>query len=466
VKKIGVKSFLWISILQIFCQLIARFKTDVACFEKKELKNINKNSHVHLIYVLLDGVGDLPHPDLQGKTPLEAAKTPNLDKLAKNGAIGEVISVGKGIAPESDIAVFNMLGYKFQHDDYVGRGVIEAIGVGTDFRDGDLALRGNFATLNEDGIIVDRRAGRKIEREDANAIAKEIENKIKFTVPKTSVVVAPTIGHRVTVRIRCEGEKLSSEITNTDPAYSRVAGMGIAKAVTDFMKIEKCLPLNETSSAKLTAKLVNEFTEQSLDIMKKSLVNKRRKEINKKLLNSILLRDAGNRYPVVTPINELYSMNFACIVDMPVELGISQVLKMKAFEAGDLTHYEEKARVAAKAMDTQNAIYVHLKGPDEFGHDGDAIGKMKNIEEIDKRFFGTLLDNIDINKVVVMISADHSTPCINKGHSDDPVPILVSGDSIKNDGTTRMTESEAKKGSIGLLEGVEVIKTGLSLIKS
>ncbi len=416
--------------------------------------------------MLLDGVGDLPHPDLNGKTPLAAAVTQNLDKLAKNGAMGEVISVGKGIAPESDIAVFNMLGYKFQHDDYVGRGVIEAIGVGTDFKDGDLALRGNFSTLNGDGIIIDRRAGRKIERDDVNKIAKEIEQKIKFSVPNTSVVVAPTIGHRVTVRIRCEGESLSSEITNTDPAYSRIAGMGIAKAVSDFMKIERCLPLSDSASSKLTAKLVNEFTEQSLEIMKQSDVNKKRKQDGKKLLNSILLRDAGNRYPKATPINELHSMNFSCIVDMPVELGISEVLKMKAFEAGGLTDYEEKARVAAKAMETQNAIYVHLKGPDEFGHDGDAIGKMKNIEEIDKRFFGTLLDNIDIKKVSVMVSADHSTPCIIKAHSDDPVPILVSGESIKKDQTVRVTEEEAKKGSIGLLEGSQVVKTCLQLIKS
>ncbi len=416
--------------------------------------------------MLLDGVGDLPHPDLNGKTPLAAAVTQNLDKLAKNGAMGEVISVGKGIAPESDIAVFNMLGYKFQHDDYVGRGVIEAIGVGTDFKDGDLALRGNFSTLNGDGIIIDRRAGRKIERDDVNKIAKEIEQKIKFSVPNTSVVVAPTIGHRVTVRIRCEGESLSSEITNTDPAYSRIAGMGIAKAVSDFMKIERCLPLSDSASSKLTAKLVNEFTEQSLEIMKQSDVNKKRKQDGKKLLNSILLRDAGNKYPKATPINELHSMNFSCIVDMPVELGISEVLKMKAFEAGGLTDYEEKARVAAKAMETQNAIYVHLKGPDEFGHDGDAIGKMKNIEEIDKRFFGTLLDNIDIKKVSVMVSADHSTPCIIKAHSDDPVPILVSGESIKKDQTVRVTEEEAKKGSIGLLEGSQVVKTCLQLIKS
>jgi len=414
---------------------------------------------------LLDGVGDLPHPDLAGKTPLEAATTKNMDMLAKNGIMGQVISVGKGIAPESDIAVFNMLGYKFQHSDYAGRGVVEAIGIGIDFKDGDLALRGNFATLDNEGKIIDRRAGRKIEREDVEEISKEIEKEIKFSNPNASVVVAPTVGHRVTVRLR-DSKPLSSEISNTDPAYGRVDGMGIAKAVSDFMKIEKCIPLEQTENAISAANLVNEFTEQSLEIMKKSDVNKRRSQKNKKLLNSILLRDAGNKYPNVKPINDLHSMNFSCIVDMPVEVGISNILKMRAYNAGGLTDYEEKASVAAQAMETENAIYVHLKGPDEFGHDGDAIGKMKNIEEIDKRFFGTLLDHIDVSKVAVMISADHSTPSIHKGHSADPVPLLISGDMITNDDTQRFTEAEAKNGAIGLIEGAQVVKTGIELFKT
>ena len=423
------------------------------------------NNHVKIVYVLLDGVGDLPHPDLDGKTPLEAAVTTNMDKLAKNGVMGQVISVGKGIAPESDIAVFNMLGYKFQHSDYAGRGVIEAIGIGVDFKDGDLALRGNFATLDNEERIIDRRAGRTIERDDAEKISKEIENEIKFSNANTSVVVAPTIGHRIIVRLR-DDKPLSSEITNTDPAYARVDGMGIAKAVSDFMRIEKCIPMEQTEDASNAAKLVNEFTEQSLEIMKKSDVNKQRSQKNKKLLNSILLRDAGNKYPNVKPINELHAINFSCIVDMPVEVGISNILEMKMFNAGGLTDYEEKAKVAAQAMQTENAIYVHLKGPDEFGHDGDAIGKMKNIEEIDKRFFGTLLDNIDVTKIAVMISADHSTPCINKGHSDDPVPLLISGDMITNDDSQRFTEEEGRKGTIGLIEGAQVVKTGIDLFKT
>ena len=429
------------------------------------MKKITGNSDIKIVFVLLDGVGDLPHPDLEGKTPLEAAITPNMDRLARNGSMGQVISVGKGIAPESDIAVFNMLGYKFEHINYAGRGVIEAIGVGIDFQDGDLALRGNFATLDKEGRIIDRRAGRKIEREDVENIAKEIEQKIKFSNSNVSVVVAPTIGHRVVVKIR-DSKPLSSEISNTDPAYARIDGMGIAKAVGDFLKIEKCIPLEQSTSAANAANLVNEFTSQSLEIMKKSDVNKRRSEENKKLLSCILLRDAGNKHPDVKSINELHSMNFSCIVDMPVEVGISNVLKMKTFNAAGLTDYEEKAKVASKAIETENVIYVHLKGPDEFGHDGNAIGKMESIEDIDKRFFGTLLENIDPRKVVVMISADHSTPCIYKGHSDDPVPLLISGDMISNDNTQRFTEIESKKGMIGLIEGAQVVKTGIDLFKT
>ena len=428
------------------------------------MKKITGNSDIKIVFVLLDGVGDLPHPDLEGKTPLEAAITPNMDRLARNGSMGQVISVGKGIAPESDIAVFNMLGYKFEHINYAGRGVIEAIGVGIDFQDGDLALRGNFATLDKEGRIIDRRAGRKIEREDVENIAKEIEQKIKFSNSNASVVVAPTIGHRVVVKIR-DSKPLSSEISNTDPAYARIDGMGIAKAVGDFLKIEKCIPLEQSTSAANAANLVNEFTSQSLEIMKKSGVNKRRSEENKKLLSCILLRDAGNKHPNVKSINELHSMNFSCIVDMPVEVGISNVLKMKTFNASGLTDYEEKAKVASKAIETENAIYVHLKGPDEFGHDGNAIGKMENIEDIDKQFFGTLLENIDPRKVVVMISADHSTPCIYKGHSDDPVPLLISGNMIENDNAQRFTETESKNGSIGLIEGAQVVETAIKIIK-
>ena len=416
-----------------------------------------------MIYVLLDGVGDLPHPDLDGMTPLEAASTPNLDQLCKNGALGQVISVGRGIAPESDIAVFNMLGYKFSHSDYVGRGVIESIGVGLDFQNGHLALRGKFATMDDSGIITDRRAGRTIDREDAISISKELEEKIQFSDGVSSIMVAPTIGHRVTVVLRSD-KQLSGKVTNTDPAYSNIGGMGIAKAVGDGLQIERCQPM--IPEATHSALLINEFTEQSTCIMKNSSVNARRHQSSQKILSCILLRDAGSRYPVLVPIDKKYSMSFSCIVDMPVELGIAKVLKMKTFEAGDITDYTKKAQVAAEAMQTQNANYVHIKGPDEYGHDGDAKGKARNIQDIDRNFFGPLLDIIDTERVAVVVSADHATPCINKAHSDDPVPLLVSGINTKADSTSRMTEAYARQGRIGLLEGSQVLSTAIDIIRA
>src|ERR671932_148517 len=136
--------------------------------------------NLKLIYVLLDGIGDLPHPLLGNLTPLEVAHTPNLDKLASNGCMGNVISVGKGIAPQSDIAVFNMLGYTFKNGSYVGRGVIESIGCNIDFREGDLALRGNFATVDKNLKVIDRRAGRIITRQEANSVCETLRNGIKF----------------------------------------------------------------------------------------------------------------------------------------------------------------------------------------------------------------------------------------------------------------------------------------------
>src|SRR5262252_1161894 len=133
-----------------------------------------------IIYVLLDGVGDLAHPNFGNTTPLEAANTPNLDFLASKGCMGRVISVGKGIAPQSDIAVFNMLGYSFNDGSYVGRGVIESIGCDMDFRNGDLALRGNFAAVDGSKKIVDRRAGRSIDPQESKAVCRTIKERLRF----------------------------------------------------------------------------------------------------------------------------------------------------------------------------------------------------------------------------------------------------------------------------------------------
>jgi 2,3-bisphosphoglycerate-independent phosphoglycerate mutase len=366
--------------------------------------------NLKLIYVLLDGIGDLPHPSLGGSTPLEAAYTPNLDKLALNGCMGNVISVRKGIAPQSDIAVFNMLGYNFEDGTYVGRGVIESIGSNVDFHDGDLALRGNFATIDKDLRLVDRRAGRHILKEEAQAICETLRRQITFSV------------------------------------------------------IQKSTAQEQTESSKLSAALVNEFTDQVIKLLKNHPINQERIKAGKSPMNAILLRDPGNRYPTIEPISKKYGVKVACMVDMPVEIGISKVLDMKSFEAGGLNDYEQKATLAARTIENFQIVYVHIKGPDEFGHDGDPKGKTKNIEEIDKRFFGNLIDSLKINEPTIVVSGDHSTPCINKAHTDDPIPILISGKRVIKDNSARFTETCASKGKLGLLMGINVLDTAIRIV--
>jgi len=419
-----------------------------------------------IIYVLLDGIGDLPHPDLDGLTPLEAAQTPNLDLIAHNGVSGEVTSVGKGIAPQSDIAVFNMLSYNFKDQDYFGRGVVECIGCNIDFKEGNLALRGNFATIDQNKRIIDRRAGRKISSSDATEVCNLIKEKV--IIKDIEFFIKPTIGHRVILNFRKkDGGKLGDNITNTDPAYDKINGMGVAMLDKDEIYITESK--NKDSESKFSAEIVNSFTNQVVDVLRDSKINKKR--INAELLpiNCILLRDAGNRYPHIQPINDKFNLNFASLVDMPVEIGISKILGITPYDAGNFNEYELKSKILADKINNHDFFYVHLKGPDEFGHDGNALGKKKSIEEIDAHFFKPLieeLNNKEDKDIYFIISGDHSTPCIKKAHTDDPIPLLVSGNNIINDGTFRFTEEYANKGKIGKILGFEVINQSLNLLKN
>jgi 2,3-bisphosphoglycerate-independent phosphoglycerate mutase len=416
------------------------------------------------LYVLLDGIGDLPNPKLDGKTPLEVAKTPNVDILASKGKMGQVISVGEGISPQSDIAVFNMLGYDFQGQKYAGRGIVEIIGSGVEFHDGDLALRGNFATLDNSKII-DRRAGRDISKQEASTICSFLEDKVKFDDPDVSVKITPTISHRVIIKFRHNKKSLSDKITNTDPAYGKLNGIGIAKTDIDNMTVQESISEDNSETSILSAKIINEFTRKSIALMKDHQANLDRISKNKKPMSVILLRDAGNSVPHLQPINEKYGISTSCLVDMPVEIGIAKVIGMDLFCSKKIDDYKQKGTEAAKILDSYNLVYVHIKGPDEYGHDGDALGKKSNIELIDENFFGMFLKSVT-RKHVVVISGDHSTPCIKKSHTDDPIPLLVSGNGIESDGSQRFTESWASKGSIGTLKGSQVISYVLKMMST
>ncbi|HUI23921.1 MAG TPA: alkaline phosphatase family protein [Nitrososphaerales archaeon] len=399
-------------------------------------------------YVLLDGCADRPSPSLNYTTPLEAAYTPNLDAIAARSRLGSVITVGKGIAPESDIAVFNMLGYSFR-EGYPGRGVIEAIGSGLEVRKGDLALRANLAS-GKSGRIADRRAGRNLSQEEAEQLAKDLNT---ITLDSARFEFKATISYRGVLVIRGD-RPLNAAITNTDPAYARVGGFGAAKETSGADRVMKCVPESKDVRAARAAKLVNEFTTKAQRVLDASDVNRERVRQGKLPANLVLLRDAGDHLPEPMPFEKKYGLKGTALVEMPAEVGIAKLLGMKMVPIKDMKDMSEKARLFSSELKDGAVVYVHIKGPDEFGHDGNARGKKKNIETIDRDFFSTALRRLD--EATLAVSCDHATPCTLKRHSADPVPLLISG-SGKGDGR-RFSEGAAALGSLGQLKGSEVLE--------
>ncbi|MBS7606907.1 2,3-bisphosphoglycerate-independent phosphoglycerate mutase [Candidatus Bathyarchaeota archaeon] len=400
-------------------------------------------------------MGDLPIEELSGKTPLEYAETPNMDFLASIGRLGLMYTVGRGIAPESDVAVISILGYD-PYKYHVGRGPLEAYGSGLNMRDGDLALRCNFATLGPSRLIIDRRAGRNLTTEEASKLAEAVNKLVRLESYPADFEFKNTIGHRGVLVIRSKAAPLSGKISNTDPAYERVAGLGVAK-MDVRMILEDCIPLEDSESARISAALVNEFVWKSHEVLDGHEVNRLREAEGKLKANVILTRDAGNTLPKFFNINEWYGVRFACLADMPVERGIARLAGMRLIElpppSGDLKHdCLIRAEKLLSTLEEFDCFYIHIKGPDEPGHDGDFMLKAEKIAIIDRYFFGSILDKINLEDVVVCVTADHSTPCKLKAHSDTPVPVMISGDKIKSDGIKRFSERYCQRGSLGTIE--------------
>jgi 2,3-bisphosphoglycerate-independent phosphoglycerate mutase len=399
-------------------------------------------------YILLDGCADRPSPQLNFTTPLEAAYTPNLDEVARRSNLGRVVTVRRGVAPESDIAVFNMLGYSF-NEGYPGRGVIEAVGSGLEVRHGDLALRANLASVRE-RRIVDRRAGRNLTQEEAVRLAEGLNS---IRLEGAEFEYRATVSYRGVLVIRAD-QPLSAEISNTDPAYAKIGGFGAARPTVSGESILAARPESRTAAARRAADLVNEFTAKSARVLSESPVNKERLRDGKLPANCVLLRDAGDHVPEVESFEKKYRMKGTALVEMPAEVGIAKILRMKMVMVRNRNDMKEKATLFARELREGTAVYVHIKGPDEFGHDGDAVGKKRVIEVIDRDFFSAVAGQVGDAKVGV--SCDHATPCTIRMHASDPVPLLVSTES-KGDGM-RFTEKNARRGSLGTIKGRDVLR--------
>ena len=406
-----------------------------------------------LVYVAIDGMGDLPLKQLDNKTPLEIAETPNMNALAQNGKTGLMYTVGKGIAPESDAAVISLLGYDpFKYS--TGRGVIEAVGANMDIKDGDLALRCNFATLGEGKKLLDRRAGRSLTTAEATALADLANQQIKLESYPATFELKATLGHRAVLVIKSKDKPLSGKIYNSDPAYAIVNGLGVAQEKVD-MSLKTVDPLENTEAAKNSANLVNEFIVKTHDLWEGHPINIKRATESKLKANILLTRDAASLLPNFFNVNQHYNINFAALADMHTELGIAKLAGMNATllppPSGNLQHdYDIRVKTLIDMLPKHDCFYIHLKGPDEPGHDGNYELKTQIISAVDKYFFGPLLKQISLKDTLICVTTDHATPCDLKVHSDTPVPLLISGNSLGN-GEEKFCERTCTKGSIGLL---------------
>ncbi|HDQ06181.1 MAG TPA: 2,3-bisphosphoglycerate-independent phosphoglycerate mutase [Candidatus Bathyarchaeota archaeon] len=424
-----------------------------------------------LIYIIIDGMGDVPVEELGGRTPLEAAETPYMDSLARNGKTGLMYTVGKGIAPESDVAVVSILGYDpFRY--HVSRGALESVGAGLNMSDGDLALRCNFGTLAADGSsIVDRRAGRDLTQEEADVLAEAVNGQVRLVSYPASLQIKSTATYRAALVIRSEGKsRLSGNVSNTDPAYKRINSVGVADLEAE-MVLKSCVPLDKTEEAKVSAELVNEFTRRAMGVLDGHEVNRRRAEEGKLRANVLLSRDAGSVVPRFPSLSELYGLSFVCLADMNVERGISRLVGMRLVDLplpSESLERDCELRVKKlfEVLPSYDCFYIHIKGPDVPGHDGDFDLKTRLIAVIDKYFVGEMLRQIDLEDHVICITADHVTPCKLKAHSDDPVPLLIAGGRLQGDGVQRFSEKECGMGELGVLSmGTELMPRLVSYVK-
>ncbi|RLE55602.1 MAG: phosphonopyruvate decarboxylase [Thermoprotei archaeon] len=421
-----------------------------------------------LIYLVIDGA---PDRVVDSPTALEVAKKENLDRLAKEGVCGCMYTIGRGIAPESDTAVFSILGYDPEKY-YTGRGPIEALGAGIEIREGfEVAFRANFATIREDILeILDRRCGRDLASDEARELARALDG-LELGMYDGYARVIATVGHRAVVVIGSRSHRLSDNVSNTDPAYVRCGKISVA-AKTYEKRIAECKPLDDSREARVTAELVNRFTRLAITILSKHPVNVRRERLGKLKANAILLRDAGAALPKVPKLSEVYGgLKFGAVAEMPVEKGIAKLLGMEVAEVPPPTEdkvrdYAQRLEATLELLERCDVVYVHLKGPDEPGHDGSLERKARAIELIDQYYVKPLIGHVNLDEVAILVTSDHATPYTVKAHTDDPVPILVRAPSIEPDQVTRFTEKECcQKGSLGVLEhGWELLPRVLSLV--
>ena len=408
------------------------------------------------ILIILDGASDLPVKIFNGKTPLEAAETPNLDWFSKNSKLGYMYPINEKTIPGSDNALISIFS---NNPKECKRGIYEAIGSGIKLKRGDLAIRTNFGTIDnlKNKKVIDRRAGRTLTSKEAKILVEDLNTKLNLPC---KYEFKSTIQHRGVLVFR---GGFSDNITNTDPEWN--------PGKTNNFKFSE--PLDEEEDSEYSANILNSFLIQSFKLLKEHPINKER--IRKGLLpaNFIFTRGGGVEIPKLRKYKTWMSIN-----PMPLEIGISELSGMKTFsfpypEMKKIDAYKtlydglnKTIKFSIKTIKKQHkyyqGAYIQFKETDIPGHDNKPYEKKNMIEIIDKQFFGFLRKFVEKQDIKVVVTCDHSTPCKLKMHSHHPVPVLVF-DRKNPDKTQRFNEKNSKKGSLGKMYGENfMVKTGLN----
>ena len=380
-------------------------------------------TNAKLALIVLDGLGDIASGGPDSSTPLEAAYTPNLDVLTQGSAQGRMIPVAPGITPGSGPGHLGLFGYdplEFE----VGRGVIEALGLGIDLKPGDVCARANFCTLDPKGIVTDRRAGR-IATEVCEELCDILSKKIK-KIGDTQVIIRAGKEHRFVVIFR--GKGLEGPLTDSDPNRE---GLPIAAVKPTDAKSAK---------QKKAAKLVADFYAAALPLIAK-----------KKPANGFLMRGIAHQ-PAIPTFEQRYGLRAAAIAVYPMYKGLAQLVGMEKIE-GPQTIAEQFERYVAE-YDNYDYFFIHYKYTDKAGEDGNFEAKRKAIEDFDAALPILLGKKPD----VIAITGDHSTPVAMKGHSWHPQPVLLNSACSGSDKLERFTETGANMGSLGVFEAKYLIR--------
>lgn len=385
-----------------------------------DLKDLIIPNDTKIVFYIADGLGGLPHPEFEYKTELEYARTPNLDALAKKSVLGRTIPVRHGITPGSGPAHFGLFGYDPAHIE-VGRGVLEALGVNFPLKKGDIAIRCNFATLDTEGKIIDRRAGR-IPTEEAIPILEKIKKAVGEKIEDVEVFVFPVKEYRFGVVLR--GEGLADCIPDTDPQEVGVKPLEVRANCEEGKKTERIL---------------RKFVEIAFGAIK-----------DEKRANGFLLRGIS-KLPELEPFPEKFKLRSLALANYPMYKGLARLVGMDTPDAGD--RFSDLIEMLKKKWNEYDFFFIHYKWTDKAGEDGDFLKKVHYIEEFDSY----LPEVLKLNPDVLVVTGDHSTPSLWKGHSWHPNPLLLYSKYAGPDSACQFTERECRHGFLGLINSFDLM---------